>query len=78
MKAVRLFVPSISFTFLGIVLVVISTMAFINLGASGVIENIAWFMLGGVSFCILMQIGMHFAKECHCDVNVANSVGGSK
>ncbi len=70
MKQVRLFVPPLSFTFFGIVLIVISTIAFINLGAAGMLENIAWFMLGGVSFCILMQIGMHFAKECFCNPDV--------
>ncbi len=70
MKTVRMFAPSISFMFMGIFLLIITIPYIIKTNIGGILENVVWFLCGAVSFCILMQIGMRFAKECLCDVNV--------
>jgi hypothetical protein len=71
MKAVRLYSPSISFLVLGLILLVVGTISVIRINLGGTIENIFWFVDGALAFCIFMQIGMRFAKECTCDVFVS-------
>ena len=67
---VRLNVPPLFFTLIGVVLLAAMTIAITdtNLDISNSIENTAWFMLGLVSFCVIMQIVMRFFPECNCDV----------
>ena len=59
MKRVTLTVPSWPHTILGALLVAFGIKEIIKLNVGGPIENLAWFVVGALFFCVLMQILMH-------------------
>ena len=71
MRKVRLTQPSFFFLSFGIVLFLFTTISVIDFNVGGTIEKVFWFTDGMLAFCLLTQIGMRFANECLCDVNVA-------
>lgn len=66
MKRVRLTVPPLPFTILGVLLVGFGIREIIRLNVGGPIESVAWFVVGVLFCCVLMQVLMHIVPEHFC------------